>query len=330
MSVKQQKAKNRNKNTQLIDVMTLPSEEKQMKEEVKRKLIFDPAVKGQIPGSSFSTYRINLGWKNPDGTEGGCVFDTDRCYSYGISEGKDQTTGALTGYSISLAMHDRESATEKQYRTTMFINAVSDIVKDHLLQEEVKDSVQKGDLDAADLKKINPLYLKKDSKGKVIPGSDPNFYPKLMYWKESEKNGKVRPANISSKFYAEDEYDENGDQLVLDPLNFLNVPCYAVLAIKLDSIFFGAKINIQCKVLEGTLKKVEIVQKRMLLRIGAPRTPQIITTGEDPMLSKKEEDVSVKENVKESKEPELVISDDEDESKKKKKVIRKSIKVPTK
>ena len=60
-------------------------------------------------------------------------------------------------------MWDRDGATEAQLKWLEGFNNAIDSCKEHIL--EVKDEVEKYDLDEAELKRFNPLYWKK-GKGK--------------------------------------------------------------------------------------------------------------------------------------------------------------------
>ena len=55
------------------------------------------------------------------------------------------------------------------------------------------------DLESADLKKLNPLYYKKE-KGKVIDGSTPTLYPKLN-WVKGGKDKKREKIEMRKCIY---------------------------------------------------------------------------------------------------------------------------------
>jgi hypothetical protein len=307
------------KNTQLTDVMEFSSDLNAMKDQLKKRLVME-AVKSQIPGSTLSFYRLMLSIRNPDNSVGDVIIDLDRSYSFGVSESRDLATNNLNGYTLSVSMYDREGATEKQLRSVQFINCLSDIVKDYLLTEEGKSSVENWELESAHLKKLNPLYFKKD-KGKVVEGSIPTFYPKLMYYKASkDKNGKEREARIGTKFYLEDEVDENGDSLEVNPLDFLSVRCYVTPAIKFENVYVGSKISMQCKVYEANVKAADSGPKR-LLKVGSSVRHELSSAS--AITKSLEEELEVPEDeeepVRETPTPK------EPEPKKVKKVVKKKV-----
>jgi len=256
------------KSTQLTDVMEFSSDVNTMKTQIQKRLIME-AVKSQIPGSSLSFYRLMLSIRNTDGSVGDLIIDLDRSFSFGVGETRDLANNNLNGYTISVSMYDREGATDKQMRTVQFINCLSDVVKDYLLTDEGKASVENWDLEAPLLKKVNPLYFKRD-KGKIVEGSSPTFYPKLMYYKASkDKNGKEREPRIGTKFYLEDEVDENGDSQEVNPLEFVGVRCHVTPAVKFENVYVASKVSMQCKVYEANVKAADSGPKR-LLKAGPP------------------------------------------------------------
>ena len=271
------KRNSKSRNTQLLDVMSLPADEKTMKTELAQRIIFEKVIEGTVPNSTpeIKFSRISYSITNPDGSEGELVFSTDRCFSFGVSEGKDPATGTLHSYSIAMSMYDRDGATERQTRTVTFLNVLTELTKEHLLKDDIKDQHGKYDLVLSDLRKLNPLYLKKE-KGKVVEGASPSFYPKLIYFKAGkDKNGKDREERVLTKFYSEDEVDESGEQLQINPMDFIGQKCYVTAAVKIEGIFIGSKINIQCKVYEANIKAAETGPKR-LLKISSNITPTTI------------------------------------------------------
>jgi hypothetical protein len=197
-------------------------------------------------------------------------------------------------------MFDRDGATERQVRTVQFISVLAEVIKDHLCTDEIKGALDDWELEPALLKKLDPLYYKKGDKGKILYDQGATFYPKLLWWKAGkDKNGKERPAKMASKYYLEDEVDENGEQVEVNPLDFMGVRHYITPAIKFESVFMGAKTkNIQCKVYEAEVKLAETGPKR-LLKVQANRAPTVIINGQNPLLARskpesKEEKIPVK------------------------------------
>ena len=102
----------------------------------------------------------------------------------------------------------------------------------------------------ADLKKLNPLYWKKD-KGKIVEGTGPTLYAKLI---SSKKHNK-----ILSMFFNMD-----GDSI--DPLSLLGKYCYSKAAVKIESIFIGNKISLQVKLYEAEIELMDSGMKPLMSR----------------------------------------------------------------
>jgi hypothetical protein len=94
------------------------------------------------------------------------------------------------------------------------------------------------------LNKFNPLYWKKE-KGKIVEGTGPTLYPKLIQSKKLDK--------ITSLFR-----DEEGN--IIDPLTLEKKFCHITAVIKIESIFIGSssKISMQVKLYEGQVKLMEM------------------------------------------------------------------------
>jgi len=216
-------------------------------------MIFSKPEKGTIPGSGLTYMRVKIGTKYSDGTSGDLILSTDgkELYSYGPQENKSPD-GKVNGHVLPLCMWDRDGPTKAQKATTDAIDAIVEQCKDWLLEN--KDTIEKYDLDKADLKKLNPLYWKRE-KGKIVEGRGPTLYSKLI---ESKKNG------ILTTFF-DSETDEE-----IDPLS-LKGHCFVVPAIRVESIFIGNKISLQVKLYEAVVRTLDKGRKS-LLRPNAKRT----------------------------------------------------------
>jgi len=304
---------NRSQTTTLSDPLTYNVE----------NVLFDEPSENTIPGSTLKFYRVNIGTKNPNGTEGNLVLKLDKCMSYGLQETRDMQTGVLNGYSISLCMKDKEGATERQEKTLEVFNKIVEKCKDHLLS--VRTKIKKFDLERNDLKKLNPLYMKRKEDGQVDENAIPTLYPKLLFYKsKKDKNGNEIPAKFGSIFYNEDEVDEEGNPMEVDPMVFLGKRCLVTAALKVESIFVGKDIKLQCKLIEADVKSMDTRPKRLLRSFVCNDAPVVSNSGNNPLMNDDEDDEEVSQVVvEEKKEEALVASDDEDDGKKKKKKITK-------
>lgn len=214
-----------------------------------KRMIFSEPVVGTIPNTPISYKRINISTKNEDGTVGDLILSTEELFSFGVSENKDfNDPTKVNGHVLPLCLWDRDGPTEAQKEWIETFNAIIERCKKHLLQH--KEEIGQYELSASDLKKLNPLYWKKE-KGKIVEGRGPALYGKLI---ASKKLGK-----ILTSFY-----DENDEKL--EPLDLLGKYCFAKCAIKIESIFIGSKISMQIKVYEATVRLQESGMQRLLPR----------------------------------------------------------------
>lgn len=230
------------------------------------RLVFSKPQKCSITSSNpnaapIEYTRINIRTQNPDGSIGELIFPTDELFSFGISENISQETGNVSGHVMPLCLWSRDRDTGKsvptdnEKRWTDTFNAVVDCVKDHLVKE--KDNFDKYAEHTDDefrvlLKKFNPLYWKKE-KGKVVEGTGPTLYAKLIETKKKEQG-------IITKFY---DYNDNQ----LNPMTLLKTPCHVRGAVKIESIFVGNSPSLQVKLYEAEVNVIESnVGKRLLPR----------------------------------------------------------------
>jgi hypothetical protein len=206
---------------------------------------------GSIPNSTVAFKRIAIGTRNPDGSLGELVIPTPRVYSYGLSPSTNMQTGKVDGYTLSLCLYNRDSPSAEEKEWVETFDRIVDHIKKYLLDN--RDSFGKYELEASDLKKLSPLYYKKD-KGKIVEGAGPVLYAKVM---QNKKND-----TISTPFSNEKGID-------IDPMTLMNKPCYATAAIKIESIFIGAKISLQVKVYEAEVKMIDNAPRRLLRRPAA-------------------------------------------------------------
>jgi len=261
-------------------------------------IVFDKVAVGSIPNSTMTFKRINIGIRNEDGSIGECIIPTEKLFSFGVQESKDMTTNKVNGYQASLSLWSRDGPTENEKAFTDVFSAIVDKCKDYILSDEGKDQTEKYDVDASDLKKLNPLYWKKE-KGVIVPGTGPTLYCKLTYSKKDSK--------ILTEFS-----DAEGNDI--DPLTLMNARCHMTAAIKFESIFIGNKISLQIKMYEA---EVEVMQtgRQRLLRTTRPKVMKAV--------EKKQENVDIELSDDEDETIQTKEEEDDEETPKKKVVRRK-------
>lgn len=250
----------RQKSTQLIDPEVFDAS----------RVVFDDPVAESIPGQPGTNYRINLGYKNPDNTEGFLILGFDTCYCFGISENVDLNSKALNGYNAAISLYDINGATPKQQKTVEALQEIIQQCKKNILKDSTQEAMGKIDDDdkilESDLRKINLIFWKKEN-GKPNPEMGGTIYPKLIWSKArtDAKTNKQISSKMMTRFYNEDDVDEDGNPIEVNPLDYVGKRFQITPAIKIESIFIGAKISIQAKVYEAFVKETESGPKRLLV-----------------------------------------------------------------
>ena len=213
-----------------------------------KRMIFSEAQTGTIPNSTpaINYRRITISTLNEDGTTGDLIFPTSQLFSFGVSENKNPETGKVNGYVMPLCLWNRDSPTKEEKAWSTTFDAVIERCKEHIIAN--REEIEQYNLEMNDLKKFNPLYWKRE-KGRVVEGTGPTLYAKLIVSKKQDK--------IVSMFYNSD-----GDEV--DPLTLLGKYCYAKAAVKIESIFIGNKISMQVKLYECEVKVADTGMKRMM------------------------------------------------------------------
>ncbi len=236
--------------------------------DVKRMVFSEPQV-NTVKDSTIVYRRINISTLNKDGSVGDLILPTERLFSFGVSESKSQETKMVNGHTLPLCLWDREKPTTAQKMWTDTFNRIVEQCKKHILDN--REEVEQFDLTEAELKKFNPLYWKRD-KGKIVEGTGPTLYAKLI---SSKKHNKVL-----SMFF-----DTNGE--TIDPMSLLGKYCYANAAIKIESIFVGNKISLQVKLYEATVELMDNMMKPLMAR---PKSSGRMLTGNSTTMNEMNEE----------------------------------------
>lgn len=219
------------------------------------RMLFSEPITSNVPGNAVPpvTYkRINISTTNSDGSVGELVFSTSKLFSFGVSENRDQKTNEVTGYVLPLCLYTRKENGGPLNDETAWVETFESVIKkckNHVYDN--REELDKYDLDRAELKGMDKvLYWKKD-KGKVVEGTGPTLYPKLISMKKDNK--------IISMFF-------NTKGVSVDPMTIVGTRCLVTAAIKVESIFIGSKISLQVKLYEATVELLENSMKPLLSR----------------------------------------------------------------
>lgn len=253
MTSKRSSTKISNRFTELIDLDTYDLS----------SLHFDAPQEMEIQqgNKTIKYYKINIGNKTKAGV-GEFVFNIPfMCHSFGVEEFTNES-GKVTNHSVSLSMVDMNTPTDEQLNVVKKFTAFIEKLKDHLIS--VKKDIKKPTLDKSDLKALNPMKQAVDEDGQP-KGSAWYFSPKLMerkiYNKEDPSDVQIK---IETQFFLEDKFDAQGNPVEISPLEFTGKKHFKFRgAIKIDNIYIGSKISLQCKVYDGVVVKVSKERKRM-------------------------------------------------------------------
>ena len=283
-----------------------------------KRMLFSEVQHGSIPNSipQINYKRINIQTQNEDGTTGDLILPTSKLFSFGVSENSDPNTGKVNGYVMPLCLWNRDSPSSEEKEWSDTFDSIVERCKEHLVAN--REEIEQYDLTISDLKKLNPLYWKKE-KGKIVPGVGPTLYAKLINSKKLNK--------ILTMYF-----DFDGE--TVDPLSLLGKHCYAKSAVKIESIFIGTRISLQVKLYECEVSLVDTGMKRLLQRPNAQKRV-LTSTSSKPLeesVNTKEEDEGYVSNgsVHDSDSDAVEISQHKKSSKKKspsKKVVRRVKKV---
>jgi Protein of unknown function (DUF2738) len=212
-------------------------------------IIYGKPRDGSIPNSSVTFKRVQMGTRNPDGTVGELILATERLFSFGLSPNVNMTTGKTDGYTLALCLWNMDSPSKQEKEWTDTFNKICEHASEYILEH--RDDVGKYELEKADLKKFNPLFIKKE-KGKVVEGAGPMLYAKLLQNKKTD--------TITSIFY-----DDQGRDI--EAMTLLNKQCWVKAAIKIEGIFIGSKVSLQVKLHEAEIKLKDSGVKRLLRQV---------------------------------------------------------------
>lgn len=225
--------------------------------DVNRMMFSEPII-GSVKDTPINYRRINISTYNKDGTIGDLILPTERIFSFGVSENINPETKKTNGHVLPLCLWNKDGATVAEKAWTDSFDRIVEHCKKHLIDN--REEIEQYDLSANDLKKFNPLYWKKD-KGKVVDGTGPTLYAKLIASKKHNK--------ILSMFL-------NLDDEPIEPLSLLGKYCYTRAAVKIESIFIGNKISLQVKLYEAYIELIDSGIKPLLTR---PKCKQKMLTG---------------------------------------------------
>lgn len=238
-------------------------------------MIFGEPEERKIPGSVLSYQTIKISTRNPDGSIGDLVIKTEpELFSFGVKQFIDQNDPNKVNYNLSLCLFTMNSPTKEQREWVNMFDSIVDKCADYIVS--VKDDINKPSATKqfilAPEFRFNPIFWKQEETGSVGKNgkkimkpidrnsdkASPTLNVKLMHFRATEK----RPEKFESRFYVQ----KGGEFVEIDPLELLERKMYITCAIKVDSIYIGAKPSIQFKVYEASIDRFSEQNKVSLLR----------------------------------------------------------------
>lgn len=270
------------------------------------RMIFSAAESKAItPDPKGPSYkRINIKTTNDDGSIGDLVLEIPNAFTFGVQENKDQKSGEVNGYVLPIALYNRNGPTDAEKAWVDTFNRICDRCVEHLLLDETKDEIGKYDLDRAELKKFNPLYWKKD-KGKIVEGTGPMLYGKLMVSKK-KKDELGRDTIVTVMMDS-----ATGADLTVEDVTgkYFSV---APACVKVESIYIGARISLQVKISEFIVVFQSTGSRRLLSRpiptASGEAGPSSAPLARPPPRALSDLDTSA------AKKPRLMEDDDDDDT----------------
>jgi hypothetical protein len=241
-------------------------------------------------------------------------------FSYGISKNVSKETGITSGYSMSFSMWNRDCATPDQVAWTDKMEEFVEHTKQHLITPEVKASINNYELAHSDLRKLTPLYWKKE-KGERIEGVGPSMYAKLICFRDKD--------NTDQWIFLTELSTPEGEDV--DPLTLVSTKtvknfCKSSAAYKIESIYIGNSISIQLKLYEAEVNPMSTTRKSFIRKQKPVKKIVMMSAGgSNPMEEESPKEAESDKKVKKVKKVKKKAGGEEEkgEVKKVKKKVKK-------
>ena len=190
-----------------------------------------------VPGRDITYERIPITIKHDDNFYGSLLIKTEKCFSFGVKENLDKETEELTGWSLPIAMYDREEPTKAQREWVFKFDKIVECCKGFLVEYYEFDETQLDNI-------ANCMWWPKNETTR-----GPTLYPKIIA---------TTSKRFDTKFRMVKDLENNLDTGVPTTKEEL-VDNYDVIAvIKIDSIYIcGKDAYLQVKVYEALLEEPE-------------------------------------------------------------------------
>ena len=218
------------------------------------RLVWSEAEEGTIgEATKLTYYRLNLKVKNADGTEGPFVVHLGKHTTFGIQRATDLADKSKQiGWSCNFCLHTYKDGkivpTESDKAKEEFLLELEKRMKEYIIRPEVRTSIAKPKVtEVSQLQKFRIVRYSEDKKtGERIPDKSPMLNTKLICKRADN-------FRIVSKFYLEDQVDEKGNLVELDPNQLVEKRNTMDAYILISGVFAGSDVYPQLKLWEAHL-----------------------------------------------------------------------------
>lgn len=234
-----------------------------------------------IPQSQ-GTHRVLISYTHPDGRKTPLNIETPKHFSFGVSPngpmGEQVTESNVISYTLPLVLFDhRNGPTEEEQNFINAIDMIVEKVKGHCTKEEFNSDIGKFGEDMFtinDFRKLNPIYMKKE-KGVVVAGKAPMLYPKLKFKKDQTGGSNHTFSTMFNRNNQAYSVNPNVDIETVDPLSLVGKRMHVKTKLHVESIFVGAKVSIQLRLVQVLYEAVENNQIRILPFVSTSTAPPV-------------------------------------------------------
>ena len=231
------------------------------------KVIFEDPIEKSSKNGEVTFQEVKISCLNDDGSKGPLLFPTELLSSYGVQD--DVYGGRKTGYSLRLSLFSRGggSQEEKEWYEA-FEKSFMKSFKEKIISN--KQLYKQWDLELSDLKKLSPIYWKKDEKTGKLSEYGPSIFPKVLAYPRKDGSG----YDFGTEFF------DNDTDMPIDPL-LVKGKCLIRAVLKIDSIFIGSKISLRLKIIEGGVTMLADGNKPGRLLASKRTSPTVKAVVED-------------------------------------------------
>lgn len=254
------------------------------------RFVFDPATydianlivsepeERELPNNKGKYHTLEIKSKTPDGKEVPLIFALEGCNSFGIKKWTGDDGGI--SYTMGISLEGKDDVISCMQRIT-------DAVKDAIIDKRKK--LKKPTLEKSHLDQMRLAKFPEDADGNPIM-SRATMNIKLKTTNQDKDKNPLPEPRITTRFFSEDEVDEQGEALEVKPEEYIDRRCTVTAFIRINSIFFGPIIrSFQCKLEECHLRPNDSSSNKNLMQVYkamknldiAPPATNITT--EDPL-----------------------------------------------